>query len=200
MHGRSIALIGGHLALDFANTVGWHAGEHRIEHLPDYGEFLAWAARSGAVTTARAAALQREAQRHPGRAVRALAQALRVRETVFRVFSALSRKRPPSPEDLVSLHGARVEALRTAHPRWSGSRIVLEWPEEPADLLRPLYPIALAADALLASPRLARVRQCGNHPCGWLFLDTSRNGTRRWCSAAECGNITRVRRYRARRA
>lgn len=199
-HGRAIALIGGDLALDFANTVGWHAGEDRIEHLPEYAEFVLWAARAGAVTAARAAALQREAQRHPSRAGRALAQALRLRETVFRVFGAIAQRRTPPAADLLQLHRARVDALRKADPRWSGTGMVLEWPDDPRDLLRPLYPIALAADALLTAPRLARVRQCGNHPCGWLFVDTSRNGTRRWCSAEECGNITRVRRYRSRRA
>jgi predicted RNA-binding Zn ribbon-like protein len=76
----------------------------------------------------------------------------------------------------------------------------------------------LAADGTLASPNLGwtafcdllvpplvalgtarpRLRACGNRRCGWLFIDRSANGRRRWCDPLACGNRMKVRRYRAR--
>ncbi|MEP6572763.1 MAG: CGNR zinc finger domain-containing protein [Gemmatimonadota bacterium] len=201
----SIALIGGHLALDFANTAGWHASEKWSERLADYGELLAWAEHAGALDKSERGALAREAQRNPAGAARALRVVIQLRETVFRVFSALSHGDDPNQADISALHSAHVAALRAAAPRWHpGKRdgrdaeagIDLAWPARPIDLMRPVHPVMIATASLLARPDIPRLRQCGNHPCGWLFIDSSRSGTRRWCSSAECGNAVRVRKFR----
>jgi predicted RNA-binding Zn ribbon-like protein len=199
-HGRALAMIGGHLALDFANTAGWHASEHRIEHLPGYGDLVTWARRAGALSARAAAGLRRTAQRRPRQAEGARRRAVALRERIYRVFAAIAQGRAPSAEDLVALHAARTAALRAAALRWRGTGVGFDWPGDAADLDRPLYPIALEAAALLGALPAGRLRQCGNHPCGWLFIDTSRSGRRRWCSSQECGNISRVRRFRARRS
>jgi predicted RNA-binding Zn ribbon-like protein len=194
-----VALIGGHLALDFANTAGWHASAERLEHLSDYGELVVWAEHAGALADSETAALVREGKRHPERAGRALEHAVAVREAIYRIFAAISQSRSPAPGDLAVLHQARIKALRAATPQWrADAGLELRWTADPPDLLRPLYPIAIAAGELLESESLTRLRQCGNHPCGWLFLDRSRNGSRRWCSSDECGNVSRVRRFRER--
>jgi predicted RNA-binding Zn ribbon-like protein len=44
------------------------------------------------------------------------------------------------------------------------------------------------------------VKECDGHDCGWLFLDTSKAGRRRWCSMDVCGNRAKAQRYRRRRA
>jgi predicted RNA-binding Zn ribbon-like protein len=199
-HGRTIALIGGHPALDFANTAGWHASEDRLEHLARYDDVAVWARRAGVISVRAAATLRRLAARRPRHAERALRRAIDLREVIYRVFAAIAQQRRPPARDVVRLHAARANALRKATPRWGGNGVELHWPDDPPDLERPLYPIALAAGDLLTSPPPGRLRQCGNHPCGWLFIDRSRNGTRRWCSAQECGNTSRVRRFRARRS
>lgn len=73
------------------------------------------------------------------------------------------------------------------------------WPEEAADLARPLWPVARSAAELLTSPDLGRVHECLGDNCGWLFLDTSRNRRRTWCSMEGCGNRAKARRHYARR-
>ncbi|MBX6363525.1 MAG: ABATE domain-containing protein, partial [Gemmatimonadetes bacterium] len=197
----SLPLIGGHLALDFANTAGMHASDERSERLTDYAELLAWAKHAGTISAEEAEVLERESLRHPGRARRALAAAIELREAVYRVFAAIARQRPPAAADLTLLHEARVRALAAAQPAWSDAQgLSLRWPTAPPDLARPLHPVMIAAPELLASPDLRRLRQCERDPCGWLFIDRSRSGTRRWCSSSDCGNISRVRRFRARRA
>ncbi len=51
---------------------------------------------------------------------------------------------------------------------------------------------------LLVAPELARVRLCEGDDCGWLFVDGSRAGSRRWCDMSDCGNLAKVRAFRAR--
>ena len=197
----SIPLIGGHPALDFTNTGGWHASDRVKEWLKDYSEVVAWAGHAAGLRSAEAARLLAHAGRNPADAARAHAQIIRLREATYRVFTALAQKRQPASGDLELLHGAHVSALEAGQlaPGPDG-RPRLAWPADGTDFLRPIHPVMIAAAALLGAADLKRLRQCGNHPCGWLFLDRSRNGSRRWCSSAECGNASRVRRFRAKRS
>ena len=194
----TIALIGGHLALDFANTAGWHASDERAEWLTDYGEVIAWARHAGAISQVKSHALSRAAKAHPRAASRALGATIALRETVYRVFTALSQLRSPAPDDIATLHAARVAALGAAKAQWGGDGLAMRWSPDGHDFASPLYPVMIQSFELLGSPDLARLRQCGRHPCGWLFLDRSRNGTRQWCSSGECGNAMRVARFRER--
>jgi predicted RNA-binding Zn ribbon-like protein len=192
----AIARIGGHPALDFANTAGWHASEQRLEHLTSFGEWLAWVRETG-LESRSLAQVARLGARHPADAARALRRVIARRELIFRVFAAVAQGRSPLPADLDALHRAQVAALDAAGARWHGGRLSLVWKADRAALDTPLHPLTLAAGDLLASPGIERLRQCANHPCGWLFLDQSKNGSRRWCSSAECGNASRVRRFRS---
>jgi predicted RNA-binding Zn ribbon-like protein len=185
--------------LDFTNTAGWHAAEEQLEHLTSYGEWLAWLRRGDLPLSSLATSLSAEAARHPAQATRALRAIIARRELLYRVLASIARGHTPAAADLAALHHARLTALSAAEPRWERGRLSNRWTGR-ADLLAPLYPITLAATDLLASPRIERLRQCGNPPCGWLFLDQSKNGSRRWCSSAECGNATRVRKFRSRQA
>lgn len=191
-----LALIGGNLALDFANTAGWHASEERLERLISYSALLAWSRHANVLTAAEVAQLEEAAERSPRKAARALAHAVTVRELIYRIFAQLARRKAPARGDLEELQREYLHALKAAASVWNGSALELRW-EVNADLLRPLYPIVMAAVRLLEDPPPGRLRQCGNDPCGWLFVDTSRSGTRRWCSSGECGNVVRVRRFRS---
>jgi predicted RNA-binding Zn ribbon-like protein len=195
---ESIALLGGDTAVDFANTVSYHAGDdERGEYLTDYRDVVRWARRVNAISESEVAALMRGAERHPILARRAHERVVQLRETVYRTLTACAHNRTPQPADIVALHEAAVEAQSAATPRWHNNQMTLAWPlGDDADLMRPLYPVLIAARELLMSDRMLRLGQCDNHPCGWLFIDTSRNGKRRWCSSAECGNQARVRRFR----
>jgi predicted RNA-binding Zn ribbon-like protein len=195
----TIARIGGHLALDFANTAGWHASDERSEWFTSYEEWLAWLRAGKTVPASVLTALETEAERDPSRARRALSKVIDCRELVYRVFTAISQGRAPTPLDLETIHRAHLAALSAAKPNWERGKFTLGWSYDSSDLTAPLHPLMVAAAELLESPPPDRLRQCGNHPCGWLFIDQSKNGSRRWCSSAECGNQTRVREFRARR-
>jgi predicted RNA-binding Zn ribbon-like protein len=123
------------------------------------------------------------------------ADALRLREASYRVFAAHARHAEAPVEDLAVLAGAYREALANARLAATAHRI--DWTWEDHDLRQALWQPAHAAIELLRSERLGRLSQCRN--CRWLFLDASKNRSRRWCSMAHCGSDAKVRAARARR-
>jgi len=194
----TIPLRGGHPALDFVNTAGWHASETPKEWLADYGELAGWAAHAGLVAPAEADALRARAAAAPAAAARALARATELREALYRVCQAFMARAEPAPADLALVDAARAESADHARLAPTPTGYVLGW-DDPVALDAPYWRLGRAAAELLTGPDLPRLRQCESAPCGWLFLDRSRNATRRWCSSEECGNRERVRRHVARR-
>jgi predicted RNA-binding Zn ribbon-like protein len=187
-------LIGGHLALDFVNTVSWRGDPRRtVDRLPDFAALLAWAARSGALDPAVARSLARAARRDPAAAESALRAARQLRETLHAVLAAVVDGGAP---DLAALRPVLVDAVRHAA---LAPALPLHWTvpvDTPGDVPRRLTLAAL--DLLSDGAALSAVRRCEGAGCGWLFLDRSRSHTRRWCSTADCGNRERARRHYAR--
>jgi len=177
---ENIELWGNDLALDFVNTVEGPRGEPpEKDHLRSYADLVAWARHAGALP---------ESAR-PARGD--LAPARELRAAIYDVFAALATGGRPPRAALAALLRVHADAVREGsleHGDWV-------WTGRHRD--RPLWPIAVAAVDLLRSDRLDRLKMCGN--CCWLFLDRSRNGSRRWCSMDECGVHTKMRRYRAAR-
>ncbi|MDQ4126711.1 MAG: ABATE domain-containing protein [Actinomycetota bacterium] len=193
------ALRGGVACLDFANTVGWHAGEHPVEYLNRYTDLLSWCVSVGVLDGREAEALGRRAEAEPEAARAVLARSVVLREAIYRVFSAAAGGEGPSPSDLEVLNGELQEALaRLRLTSGAGGGFGWGWGGEAA-LERPLWSVARSAAELLTSGKLRRVKVCMGEACGWLFLDESRNRSRRWCDSRDCGNRARVRRYYARR-
>jgi predicted RNA-binding Zn ribbon-like protein len=188
-------LIGGHPALDFTNSVGWHAGADQIERFHAYADLLDWAGNAKVLRREQVAVLGRRAAESPRAARTALERAIEIRELIYRIFTEVAKGATPKRADLDRLRTTQLEALRHAEADWSGG-LAFSFARSD-DLLAPVWPLVLAAVDLLRSPELQRVRQCANDPCGWLFIDRSRNRSRRWCSSGDCGNEARVRRFRA---
>ena len=188
---------GGDPALDFANTLGGlRDGPWDDEWLNDYDDLARWARHAGLVGDREAAALVRRAEAHPRAAAAAHEKGIALREQIHRVMAALARGDAPDAADLDALRRAGRDALAhaTLAARGDGA---LDWTWEGDDLDRPLWPVAQAAIDLLRSERLGRLKQCAN--CRWLFLDASRNASRRWCSMAHCGTGAKVAATRERR-
>lgn len=196
MASMSTEFIGGRLCLDFANTVDWRRRPEPEELLPDYFGLIDWSARAGTLSPNDARRLTAAARKHPRAAAAAFGKALVLREAFYRTALAHAHGEIPPEVELVQVVYSYAEAVEQA--RLSVDGVSYEWTfDESAgdDLDRPWWPVAVSAVELLTSPELARVRECEGRGCGWLFLDESRSRTRRWCSAAGCGNRERVRRY-----
>jgi predicted RNA-binding Zn ribbon-like protein len=195
-----LEFIGGALALDFTNTIG---GTHRApnhEHLQDYRDLVDFGLLGGAIPAADARRLKAEAVRHPLRAKDVLRRATILREAIWRFFEALGQGRAVQSADLTLINQEIGDALRHARLLGHSGGFIWGWDEDPS-LERPLWPIARSAAELLSDPgALAQLRECASDSCEWLFLDRSRNHTRRWCDMNDCGGRAKVRRFRAKRA
>ncbi len=191
--------VGGRLALDFVNTVDPRHGSGRREFLSDYAALLAWSEPMGGQLPRSVRVLTLAALGDPLGAELAHSRALVLRDALYRVFAAALAPEAVGSEDLATVNATLVAAtdhhvLVPAH----GGGIRDGWADS-ADLDSMLWPVVIDAWDLLTTPVLERVRECpGDGTCGWLFLDTSRSGTRRWCDMRTCGNRAKVRTHYAR--
>ena len=204
MQARGIAdvrIVGGHPALDLVNTVASHRGGDGADYLTTFNDLLLWATRQGVLDESCAAPLRASAHAEPDKAASALTRAKNLRECLWRVGTAVHGREVPAAADLKLLTREVREAQDARVLEWSEAGCEWRWTEA-AGLNAVTVRVAVTAAELLAagSPsRLSRVRECQGQNCGWLFLDTTRNGTRRWCTAEECGSLARVNRFRAKR-
>jgi len=193
-----LPIVGGNLALDFANTQsGPPGGQADVESLASYEDLVAWALRVREVGTPDADDLMRQARRRPGDAAAAFEQATALRDLIFTVFASIAAGAEPSADALASLRDDEAEAFAHAILTASPSGYAWSW-SQPRDLDRLRWPIVHAAATLLTEGRLERVKACGG--CRYLFLDETKNGSRRWCSMADCGTRAKMRRFVARRS
>jgi predicted RNA-binding Zn ribbon-like protein len=187
-------LIGGHPVLDLVNTLSWRGDPtRRIDRVPDFEALLAWSTRAGLMSAAELGRVGAAARLAHGRGARALADTRRLRE---RLREALTSTEPRRQQAIQLLWPQLTAALRHVRPEGLPLQLTIEL-HEPDDLTRKL---ALLALQFLTSEDVRLVNVCADRDCGWVFLDRSRNRTRRWCSSGDCGNRNRVRRYNARHA
>lgn len=190
-------LTGGQLALDLANTVSRRTDpERRNDHLTSYLELLSFARQTHTISTREAQQLQGHAAQHPGDTRRVLGKVVALREASYRVFSAIAQEKKPVAEDLQLIGGCAREALRHRELVPLNGGYGWQWrPDLKNPLDRLLWPRAQSAADLLTSPELKIVRFCEAPDCEWLFLDHSRNRSRRWCDMKICGNRQKARRH-----
>ena len=191
----NLELIGGALCLDFANTVSTRIKAEQREYLTNYRELVAWSQHTQLLTMDGAQSLLHTASQHPDRAAAVLEQAIALRETLYRVFAAVAHDREPQDSDLVALNAALQQALSRLKLQPSAGGFEWSWAVAGSDLDRMLWPIVRSAAELLTSEDLGRVRQCARVGCDWLFVDASKNHSRRWCSMDMCGSRVKARRY-----
>jgi predicted RNA-binding Zn ribbon-like protein len=193
-------LVGGHPVLDFVNTVGGNRVLAPREKLPNFADLVAWAVQSGVLSPPEGKALAREAAAHPGVAEQALTRAVHFRESLYRLLLAVAAGRPAPAAELAELDGEVRRAWAERRLQRSGGRY--GWSAPDVALLDSVVPrVALAAAELMTGETLGRMRLCeatNTDGCGWLFLDQTRNHSRRWCEMASCGNKVKARRHYAR--
>ena len=178
------------MVLDLLNTVEWRLDRQRaIEDLRDYESVLAWAQCKILIDT-EVAHLQRLAAAQPRLQAAEHRRLLQLRETTY---EALIHDSLQAVDELTSAYRNTLQNAHLQHngPSWT-------WSERSITLATPHDRITPHIIALLTSPDLGQLRQCEDAACGWVYLDTSPRRNRRWCSAADCGNRNRARRYYAR--
>jgi predicted RNA-binding Zn ribbon-like protein len=204
----NVPMVGGHVALDLVNTVApriVEPGEDVTEYLANPAALLVWARRAELVDDAEADAVAIAWDADPGVAHAALCAVKDVREALHTTLLAAMGVEPADDDA-----GAALDQL---HCRWTAatgrSALALDpGGERPVRLVVGVAPahvipdrVAQAALDLLHTADFGRLHRCPTDEggCGWLFLDRSRNGSRRWCSMSDCGTEVKARRLTERR-
>jgi predicted RNA-binding Zn ribbon-like protein len=181
-------LWGGVACLDFANTLDGRATEQPGEHLHTYADVVNWANYAGLIDAETAANLSDQSPQ-------ALSKALELREAIFQVFTAVGRHRPVPKQALDTLQKHFAQAMAHAHLDAENG-----WYFTGADPDRAWWPIAVDAIKLLTTGTHDRIKVCAAEAgCVGLFLDTSKNRSRRWCTMDGCGVDAKVKRQAQRR-
>jgi predicted RNA-binding Zn ribbon-like protein len=163
--------------------------------LTSYSELVAWSVHAGVLTGDQPRRLLAESVRRPEDAVSVLSRAIALREAIYRIFSAISHGDHPQTADLTILNAELSWTLTQSRIVSTAQGFDWDWAGGEDALDRMLWTVVHDAVELLTSGELDRVGQCADGRCGWLFLDTSRNRSRRWCSMEDCGNRAKARRH-----
>ncbi len=171
------------LCLTFANTCYWRGTASPTDELQSPDDVLRWAAKAEHLPAAMVKRFERSGA--------LLQEAIEIRETVHHCFAAVAAGHAPAEKELGALNAALAEAPPRQRVRATGWDVGFSRPW----ITTLLAPVLWSAADLLVGPQNSRVRQCANPACGWLFLDTSKGGNRRWCSMSACGNRAKAHRH-----
>ncbi len=189
-------LIAGHPALDLVNTLDWRFRDAEPEELlATYDDLVCFAGQSGLVSAAEARRLIRNTG--VSKAKHVVAEAQRMREAAARIFYAVIDGDDPPLEAIDELERRYRDAETHRHLDWSERRLAWEFSNDGLAPEFPLWILALKIVELLSSETMSLLRACGSPECRWLFLDASKNHTRRWCDMKICGNRMKARRFKA---
>lgn len=201
----TVRLIGGQLCLDFVNTVdgrgSYSPSANNVlgDKLGNYFDLVEWSRHAGIISVAESRRLIEEGRRKPTEAGKVFSRAIALREALYRIFKAELTDQQPQSVDVDKLNDELQRARSHETLTRAGDAFAWEWTSPATALDRMLWPIAQSGAEYLTAGDLSRLRECGGENCGWLFEDTSKNRSRQWCYMPDCGNLEKVRRFRARR-
>jgi predicted RNA-binding Zn ribbon-like protein len=195
---KPFEMVAGDVALDLVNTLDFRFRESGAEELlEDYGDLLRFMTQSGLLSDAEARRLERLEGLDVERG-RVLEQVKELREGVAAVVYAWVGGEEVSIASVTALEGYFKQASSRRHLTARGSRLVWSWGEDSWTVEAPLWLLAQAAADMMISERMEQLRTCSADACRWIFLDTSKNHSRRWCDMKVCGNRMKARRFQAR--
>ena len=191
---ENLELVGGALCLDFVNTINSRLHtEH--DYLLQYSDLVGWANKVGILSTVQTNQLLKRAKQPSKEADHALKTSRALRDLIYTILSKTAKGSEPNQEDLEFLLQMYAEAISHAVFLKEGNHYTTTWKADQSfDGM--LWPVVHSAGELLLSGELGKVKECPG--CGWLFLDTSKNQSRRWCSMNTCGARDKMRRYHKR--
>ena len=197
---RTLNFIGGWLCLDFSNTLGMHASEMGREFLRSYFDLVEWSNYAGIITEEEERSLLQSAENLPKEALGVLHEAIELREILFRIFSTIAKNAIPHEKDISLFNKKLSKMMRQSKLKITESGIEWNVAGNKDHLDWPLNLVIHSAFLLLTSEELDKVKMCADERgCGWLFVDHSKNRSRRWCDMADCGNLAKQKRFSGRR-
>lgn len=182
------------LCILFCNTVENFRLEVLNDEIPDFAAWVQWSVKHGIVSAPVGRGLELWAEARPGAAALALTNARELRLQLFQLFSACAAGKTPEAKELVFLNDRISEALGHLELSSTDADMHLNFRDSTVPD-RMLWPVVYSAVQLLTDRDRARMRRCGGDKCTWMFIDESKNGSRRWCDMSICGNRAKSRKH-----
>ncbi len=191
---ETLTIDGGWLSLDFINTVSDRNETPMFNYLSSYLHVLEWSVKVKILNSDEALQLKELAAREPINSAKSWIRVLEIREMLFRLFQKIITGDKPDDKDQ-DLFNKWLSKSRSKNKIDFGnpSHLLCSWDIRPGDFDLPLYPIIKSTYDLLLSEKLDRVKECS--ACGWLFLDKSKNKSRKWCKMDTCGSQEKSKNY-----
>lgn len=186
-------LDGGSLCLDFVNTIPDRKDGSNRDNLHSFNDLLYWAKKTRIIDSSTFALLEEAGEMHERKAREFFEEAINLRSLIYSIFHPISLGKKAKPADLEAfnaLTGRYAQHLQIALVKGA---FVEQWNFDADDFYNITAPILWSARELLLSGKLEKVKECPN--CGWLFLDSTKNGRRKWCSMEDCGSNVKALEY-----
>lgn len=195
---HGLEFVGAHLAADFLNTSSFRYDKARAhDHIQTYADLVEFARQAGEVSPALARRLIAEAETRPEKAAQIHRRAAALREAAWVAFSKIAHEKEAPRESVETISAEAADAQAHARLVKMDDGWQWQWPDD--DIARPLWPIARAAADLLTNEQDRRLlRECADDTCAWMFVDRTKNHSRRWCNENTCGSRAKVRAFRQR--
>jgi len=182
--------------LDYVNSVEWRNSPNPVDHYTSYADVVSWAIATGVISLENGTLIKVYAEKNPRKTKQSFQKIIRLRESLSGILSNIARGDIVEKADLGQLNAHVLEAQRASRLEPFSRGIRWGWGVEEGHLDLILWSVALQAATLLTSEKVTRIGECeDDRGCGYLFLDESKNHSRRWCTMQSCGNRAKARRY-----
>jgi len=191
----NLFLEGGKLCLDFTNTFTGRNSKKQKEWLNDFFDLILWGRHVGIVEEKTAQKLSIKSTQQPYKAKKIYKKSIKLRETLYRIFSSIATKGKAPNHDLSIFNHYLADSMGKSCLKSLQDGFTWSFYSEINSMDFILNPIIKSAADFLVSSDLKWLKKCANDRCGWLFIDMSRNNSRRWCNMKVCGNRAKAHRY-----
>jgi predicted RNA-binding Zn ribbon-like protein len=190
---ENLQLDGGCSVFDFTNTINTRTSTAAFDYLTTYDEILSWSHKAGLLVRERIKLLSQYAAEHPEQRDIAFVKAIRVRETLYQLFSPIAKNKTPNTKILNEYNAILSECLSKLQLQVTSTDATANFKNDTVSLDEPLCIIIKSSYDILTSENFRRLKECPR--CGWLFVDRTKNGKRRWCDMKVCGSKDKATRY-----
>lgn len=190
---ETMSLDGGWLCLDFINTVHDRTVENPFDYISDYGKFLEWSVKVEALSASEKKMIESKAGENEKESDRVHNSVIKARDILYDYFHAIAQNKTPTDGSQARFNSLLRQVMNQIELKVQDDLEVRQQWADTSDPSYPLYSVIKSAYDLLTMGKLDRVKECG--ACGWLFLDQSKNRSRKWCSMENCGSNVKAKRY-----
>jgi predicted RNA-binding Zn ribbon-like protein len=187
-----LKLVGGCDVFDFINTLHETKGI-KSDHLTTYDQMLRWSRKTAILSKSEVKLLEAYIELHPLKGTETLYKILGSREVLRALFQDISVKRTPDRRTLEHFNFLLAESFSRIQVSMQGMETDVNFSAGGVNLELPLWRIVKSAYDLLTTQDLKKIKQCGR--CRRLFLDKTKNHTKRWCTMETCGSQDKAIRY-----